>query len=78
MSTFSRRSFLKTTAAGAAATAVAVPAWAQTAEIRHFWWGNPERDRRTFGVIDVFNGKHADINMTGVFFHTAAFLPWNG
>jgi multiple sugar transport system substrate-binding protein len=41
------------------------PAFAQTAEIRHFWWGNPERDRRTFEVIDIFNGKHPDINVTG-------------
>lgn len=34
-------------------------------KLRHFWWGNPERDKRTFGVIDVFNEKHPDIEMVG-------------
>jgi multiple sugar transport system substrate-binding protein len=33
--------------------------------IRHFWWGNPERDKRTFGVIEVFNAKHPDIEVVG-------------
>jgi multiple sugar transport system substrate-binding protein len=40
-------------------------AFGQAAEIRHFWWGNPERDKRTFAVIDIFNGKHPDIKVTG-------------
>lgn len=61
-----RRSFIKkSAAAGIAASTLGVPAFAQTAEIRHFWWGNPERDKRTFGVIDVFNGKHSDIQVAG-------------
>lgn len=65
MTNFNRRSFLKTTAAAGAAATLGTAARAQSAEIRHFWWGNPERDKRTFGVIDVFNGKHDDINVTG-------------
>ena len=37
----------------------------KAASIRHFWWGNPERDKRTFAVIDIFNGKHPDISVAG-------------
>lgn len=69
MSTLSRRRFLGTTAGGAASLALASAlggrAFAQAAEIRHFWWGNPERDRRTFAVIDIFNAKTPDIRVSG-------------
>lgn len=66
MSNQTRRSFLKTSAAaGVATSALGSQAFAQSAEVRHFWWGNPERDKRTFGVIDIFNGKHSDINVNG-------------
>lgn len=65
MSTLSRRTFLGASGSVLALAAMGRPAFAQTAEIRHFWWGNPERDRRTFEVIDIFNGKHPDINVTG-------------
>jgi multiple sugar transport system substrate-binding protein len=49
----------------ALSTALTGRAFAQAAEIRHFWWGNPERDKRTFAVIDIFNGKHPDVHVTG-------------
>jgi multiple sugar transport system substrate-binding protein len=65
MTTTTRRGFLATTGAGLALATLSRPAFAQAAEIRHFWWGNPERDKRTFAVIDVFNGKHPDIKVTG-------------
>ncbi len=65
MSKLSRRTFLGASGSVLALAALGRPAFAQTAEIRHFWWGNPERDRRTFEVIDIFNGKHPDINVTG-------------
>jgi multiple sugar transport system substrate-binding protein len=70
MSNFNRRKFLTTTAGAAGALAVAGTfggsALGQDARrIRHFWWGNPERDRRTFAVIDIFNEKHPDIEVTG-------------
>ncbi len=65
MSKLSRRAFLGASGSVLALAAMGRPAFAQTAEIRHFWWGNPERDRRTFEVIDIFNGKHPDINVTG-------------
>ena len=38
---------------------------ADVAKVRHFWWGNPERDKRTFAVIDIFNEKHPDIEVVG-------------
>ena len=67
---FNRRRFLTTTAGAAGSLAVASAfgsrAFAQdAARIRHFWWGNPERDRRTFEVIDIFNGKNPDIVVEG-------------
>lgn len=69
MNKINRRKFMTTAVAtvgsAAAITALGTPAFAQDRRIRHFWWGNPERDKRTFGVIDVFNNKHADIEVVG-------------
>lgn len=65
MSRLTRRTFLGASGSVLALAAMGRPAFAQTAEIRHFWWGNPERDKRTFAVIDIFNGKHPDIKVTG-------------
>ncbi len=61
MSRLNRRTFM--TKAGAAAGSVAVlsalgpQAFGQDKQVRHFWWGNPERDKRTFAVIDLYNSK---------------------
>ena len=61
MSILNRRTFI--TRAGAAASSVAVlsalgpQAFGQDKQIRHFWWGNPERDKRTFAVIELYNSK---------------------
>ncbi|TNB48424.1 extracellular solute-binding protein [Martelella lutilitoris] len=62
----SRRTFL-TVSGGLAlgASLPAAPAWAQQKNIRHFWWGNPERDRRTFAYIDWFQQAHPDIAVSG-------------
>lgn len=70
MTKFTRRNFLKTTTAlagsAAAFSATGMSAFAQDkTRIRHFWWGNPERDKRTFAVIDIFNKSHPDIEVTG-------------
>jgi len=69
MSTFNRRHFLKASAgfAGslAALTALDRPALAQDVTIRHFWWGNPERDKRTFAVIDLYNQKTPGVTVEG-------------
>lgn len=70
MSKFNRRQFLHRSAAGAgslmAMTALGgLPAFAQDRQIRHFWWGNPERDKRTFAVIELFNQKNPGIVVSG-------------
>ena len=65
MSKLTRRIFLGASGSVLALAAIGRPAFAQSSEIRHFWWGNPERDKRTFAVIDIFNQKNPDINVTG-------------
>src|SRR5262245_55277894 len=69
MSRLNRRTFLAGTVATAGSLAVASglagKAWAQDRHIRHFWWGNPERDKRTFAVIEIFNGKNPGIVVEG-------------
>lgn len=63
-----RRRFLAGTAGAAGSLAFASamgPAFGQDRRIRHFWWGNPERDKRTFAVIDIFNGKNPGIVVEG-------------
>jgi multiple sugar transport system substrate-binding protein len=65
MSKLTRRTFLGASGSVLALAAMGRPAFAQTADIRHFWWGNPERDKRTFAVIDIFNGKNPGIKVTG-------------
>ncbi|HQZ12442.1 MAG TPA: extracellular solute-binding protein [Devosia sp.] len=66
---FNRRRFLIGTAGTAGslalASSLALPAFAQDRRIRHFWWGNPERDKRTFAVIDIFNKKTPGIVVEG-------------
>ncbi|SIQ89718.1 carbohydrate ABC transporter substrate-binding protein, CUT1 family [Rhizobium sp. RU35A] len=65
MSDITRRGLLGTLGAGLAATTLgAMPARAAT-RIRHYWWGNPERDKRTFAVIDLFQKKHAGVEVSG-------------
>jgi multiple sugar transport system substrate-binding protein len=31
--------------------------------LRLFWWGNPERDKRTFQVVDVYKKKNPDVQV---------------
>lgn len=59
MGTFSRRRFI--TVAGSLALGLAAPvslAQAQAARLRCFWWGNPDRDRRTKAVLDLYSQKN--------------------
>ncbi|WP_299820168.1 extracellular solute-binding protein [uncultured Roseibium sp.] len=66
MTKLTRRSLLGTMGVAAAATALPrLPAMAADRTVRHFWWGNPERDKRTFAVIDVFQKNHPDIEVSG-------------
>ncbi|GLQ56235.1 ABC transporter substrate-binding protein [Devosia nitrariae] len=66
MSRLTRRRFIGTAAGAATLAAFGRPAFAQDrTRIRHFWWGNPDRDERTFRVIEIFNQKHPDIEVVG-------------
>ncbi len=69
MGIMNRRKFLINTACTFASLAGAqffnIPAFAAGSRIRHFWWGNPGRDKRTFGVINAFNKKNPDIEVVG-------------
>ncbi len=69
MTRINRRKLLGAMAAGAggiaAASVLGMPAFAQDQRIRHFWWGNPERDKRTFEVIDLFKAAHPGTDVAG-------------
>lgn len=55
MSRFTRRGFGGLVAGSAAAAALAPRgAFAQDGSVRLIWWGNPERDRRTNAVVDLY------------------------
>ena len=65
MTRLTRRSMLGAMGAVAASSLLpAMPAFANTT-IRHYWWGNPERDKRTFAVIDAFQKKNPSIQVSG-------------
>lgn len=56
----SRRQFVSGAAAmaGAASVAGGRPAWSQSpARLRAFWWGNPDRDKRTKAALDAYKAK---------------------
>ncbi len=56
MRTLNRRQLIAT-AAGAAATGFAPSGFAQAAKLRAFWWGNPDRDKRTRALLDAYSKK---------------------
>lgn len=65
MTRLTRRHLLGAMGAGAVASVLpAMPAHAATS-IRHYWWGNPERDKRTFAVIDAFQKKNPGTTVSG-------------
>jgi multiple sugar transport system substrate-binding protein len=62
-SRISRREFTRLAAAGASAAflgGLTMPASAQT-RLRLIWWGNPDRDRRTNEVIDLYMKQNPDV-----------------
>jgi multiple sugar transport system substrate-binding protein len=65
MSKLNRRLFMGAAGSVIALSALGKPAFAQGTQIRHFWWGNPERDKRTFAVIELFNQKNPNITVSG-------------
>ena len=77
MKKMNRRKFILTTASALGSVAAMpvfhFPAFAAQSRIRHFWWGNPGRDKRTFRVIEIFNKKNPDIEVVG---ETVAFADY--
>lgn len=69
MTKLTRRKMLGTMAAGAggvaAASLMGTSALAQEMRIRHYWWGNPSRDERTFAVIDLFQANNPGVEVSG-------------
>ncbi|GHA21968.1 ABC transporter ATP-binding protein [Devosia pacifica] len=65
MNKLNRRHFLGASGSVLALAAMGRPAFAQNTQIRHFWWGNPERDKRTFAVIDIYNEKTPGVTVVG-------------
>ena len=64
--TISRRALLGRMGGTAAALSLmGLPALAQERRIRHFWWGNPERDKRTFEVIELFKAANPGLDVSG-------------
>ena len=61
MSKLNRRLFMGAAGSIVALSVLGRPALAQAAQIRHFWWGNPERDSRRLAIHgrDVVLGEKA-------------------
>jgi multiple sugar transport system substrate-binding protein len=61
----SRRDFNRLLGAGAAAGALAstMPTALADERVRLIWWGNPERDKRTYAVVDLYQEKHPDVTV---------------
>ena len=54
-----RRQFVAAT--GAAALGFAAPAFSQSGtRLRCFWWGNPDRDKRTRALLEAYAKKTGD------------------
>lgn len=69
MKKFNRRKILKGMAIGtggvAASSMFGTSAFAADDRIRHFWWGNPSRDERTYKVIDLFKAANSGVEVSG-------------
>ena len=62
MMSLSRRTVLKGSLAAAASGLVGQSASAQTEKrLRAYWWGNPERDRRTRAALDAYQAKNSGV-----------------
>ncbi len=61
----SRRSVMAQGAAALGLAAMGGSAFAQSgARLRCFWWGNPERDRRTRAALDAYQTKAAGVQIS--------------
>lgn len=65
--TSTRRGVLALTAASLLAGAAAFrPAAAGEVRLRFTWWGNPDRDKRTFAAIDAYQAANPDVRIDGL------------
>jgi multiple sugar transport system substrate-binding protein len=65
MTSINRRTALKGSLALAATGALAGQASAQSGtRLRAYWWGNPERDRRTRAALDAYQAKNASVQVS--------------
>jgi len=52
-----RRTFIVAAGAGAVAGSLSSLSLAQGVRLRAYWWGNPDRDRRTKAMLDAYAKK---------------------
>lgn len=65
--TSTRRGVLALTAASLLAGAAAFrPAMADEVRLRFTWWGNPDRDKRTFAAIDAYQAANPNVRIDGL------------
>ena len=63
--TINRRAVIKGSIALAGSSIIAGAANSQTEKrLRAYWWGNPERDRRTRAALDAYQAKNAGVNIS--------------
>ena len=65
MSNLTRRNFGKLALATSVFALTGANSTKAAGRIRHFWWGNKERDKRTYATIDAFNAAFSDSTVVG-------------
>ena len=65
MSNLTRRNFGKLALATSVLAATGINTTKAAGRIRHYWWGNKERDKRTYATIDAFNKAFSDSTVVG-------------
>ena len=65
MNRISRRAFGGLVASGASLAALAstMPFALAATRLRLIWWGNPDRDKRTLAVVDLYKEGNADVTV---------------
>ena len=65
MSNLTRRNFGKLALATSVLAATGINTAKATGRIRHYWWGDKERDKGTYATIDAFNRAFSDSTVAG-------------
>lgn len=74
MTTITRRHLLGGSALAAPLLLAGRRALAET-RLRLFWWGNPERDKRTFAAVDLYKQKRPDLAVAAEALAWADYWP---